>query len=155
MRSRMYSLLHIEENNGINQNTNTEHIREASTTNKVEEVHNNLSKVSSNKYNAQNSLKFSIDVLMTLVKITTIIITICVVLELISSIICFTNDSTRILGAQLLGVSIVLAIYCAFRYYVIYRVAEANYKYNIADVVLTMFLSFPCSILMMVYKGYE
>ncbi len=154
VQSSSYST--VEENKGINQCTNnTESVKEDSTTNKVEEVHNNSSDANTNKYNAQKSLKFSIDVLMTLVKITTIIITICVVLELISSIICFTSDSTRTLGAQLLGVSIVLAIYGAFRYYVIYRVREANYKYNIADVVLTMFLSLPCAILMMVYKGYE
>lgn len=140
-----------EDNISINQSiNNTERVKED-----TKEVHNSSINMNLKRYNAQKSLKFSIYVLMTLVKITTIILTICVILELISSIICFTSDSTRMLGAQLLGISILLAIYCAFRYYVIYRILEANYKYNIADVVLTMFLSLPCAILMMVYKGYE
>ena len=82
-----------EDNISINQSiNNTERVKED-----TKEVHNNSININLKRYNAQKSLKFSIDVLMTLVKITTIILTICVILELISSIICFTSESTRML----------------------------------------------------------
>ena len=106
-------------------------------------------------YDARKGLRFSMDVLITIATITTIIYLASAVIELIASIICLTDDTTRTIGIQLLIFAFVIIIYGAFRLCVIYRYKNSAYKFSIADVVLTMFISFPCAILMMINKGYD
>ncbi len=123
-----------------------------------EEVEMNMEDNSSQntkKFDTKKSLLFSMDVLMIVAKVVSVIVLIYAFILLITSITYFSNSSTSNYAIELLLTSIVLICYGVFRFWVINRYKNLNYKFNVNDVVLTMFLSVPCSVLMMVYKGFE
>lgn len=126
--------------------------------NENEEVEKNLDSTTNpnaKKFDTKKSLLFSMDVLMIVAKVVSVIVFIYAFCILISSITYFSNSSTNNYAIELLLTSIVLIFYGVFRFYVINRYKNLNYKFNVNDVVLTMFLSVPCAVLMMVYKGFE
>ena len=123
-----------------------------------EEVEMNMennSNQNTKKFDTKKSLLFSMDVLMIVAKVVSVIVLIYAFILLITSIIYFSNSSTNNYAIELLLTSIVLICYGVFRFWVINRYKNLNYKFNVNDVVLTMFLSVPCAVLMMVYKGFE
>lgn len=107
------------------------------------------------KFDTKKSLLFSMDVLMIVAKVVSVIVLIYAFILLITSITYFSNSSTNNYAIELLLTSIVLIFYGVFRFWVINRYKNLNYKFNVNDVVLTMFLSVPCAVLMMIYKGFE
>ncbi len=132
--------------------SNTKSTKKGKTTTLEKEVHEMVNALHK-KYDAEKGLRYSIDILMTLLKVFTIIFLICGFVGLL--IILLFDNSTRIFGAPFIGCFIAFIIYGGLSCYVLYRFANSNYKFSIADVVWTMFVSVPCAILMMIYKGFE